>query len=125
MKPPARVTGAMAAVLVSIGLAGSVAAQTDFRGMSLFGFGSLLGNPDLRESLYDMKTLSVDTVALNVTWKQDDKFSNAIYEDVGGMSASMPQIEHAIDLIHELGMRVLLKPNVDAGDGTWRALFQP
>ena len=63
-------------------------AQTDFQGMSLFGYGGLLGNPDLDESLYDMHALGVDTVALNVWWRLDTKTSNTIYENVGGMSAS-------------------------------------
>jgi hypothetical protein len=101
-------------------LAPCARAQTDFQGMSLFGWGNSLGNPDLGHSLYDMHSLGVDTVALNVWWRQDTKNSNTIYENVGGMSASMEQISHAIDLIHGLGMQVYLKPNVDSADGTWR-----
>jgi hypothetical protein len=115
-----------ALLAVAFFLAGRAAvAQTDFRGMSLFGWGSGLGNPDLYETLYDMRTLGVDTVALNTWWKQDAKTSNVVYEDLGGMSASVAQIEHAIDLIHGLGMKVYFKPNLDSGDGVWRALIAP
>ncbi|MEM9352811.1 MAG: hypothetical protein AAGA92_07340 [Planctomycetota bacterium] len=96
-----------------------------YQGMSLFGFGGALGNPDLRESLHNMQTLGVDTVALNVWWKQDNKFSSSVYEDVGGISASVTEVEAAIDLIHDLGMQVYLKPQIDSGDGVWRALIEP
>jgi hypothetical protein len=113
------------AVLALCWSAPGARAQTDYQGMSLFGWGNGLANPDLSQSLYDMHSLGVDTVALNVWWRQDTNNSNTIYENVGGMSASMAQISHAIDLIHGLGMQVYLKPNVDSADGTWRAQITP
>lgn len=115
---------ASAASVVTL-LATTVLAQTGYQGMSLFGYGSNLGNPDLYESLYDMKTLGVDTVALNTWWQMDSKTASVVHENVGGMSASRGQIENAIDLIHSLGMKVYFKPNVDPADGVWRALINP
>ena len=42
-------------------------------------------------------------------------------------SATMASVSHAIDTIHDLGMKVLLKPMVDIADtsATWRAYADP
>src|SRR3954453_4553873 len=37
----------------------------------------------------------------------------------------MSSVSHAIDQIHSLGMKVLLKPMLDVSDGTWRANIDP
>jgi len=45
--------------------------------------------------------------------------------DFSRYSSTVSSIEHAIDTIHGLGMKVLLKPMLDVGDGTWRAYINP
>jgi hypothetical protein len=60
---------------------------------------------------------------LLVTWYMDTKSSNTIARD-----ASTPTddaILAAIDEMHALGLKVMLKPHVDSHDGTWRAQITP
>ena len=46
-------------------------------------------------------------------------------EDDTQYSSTMSSVAHAIDTIHGLGMKVLLKPMLDVDDGTWRAFIDP
>ncbi|MBI5707647.1 MAG: PEP-CTERM sorting domain-containing protein [Armatimonadetes bacterium] len=103
-----------------------VMADSNVRGMSLTPWGqNALLQPSSDASIERMKQIGVRTVALNVWWFQDGENSNTISEDFSRYSASEPSVLHAIQKIHSLGMRVLLKPMVDLRNGAWRGTINP
>jgi T5SS/PEP-CTERM-associated repeat protein len=116
-------------VLAIFSLSTSAFAVPAFKGMSYTSF----NNPaDLTtaasdQSIANMKTLGVDTVALNVWWFQSDVHQNTMAPSIGSaMTATyVADVQHAIDTIHAQGMKVLLKPMLDVSDGTWRAYINP
>ena len=73
------------------------------------------------ESLEDVALLGVNWIALVTTWYQDDASSTRIYPIVA-KTPSDTSLIHAIRKIHELHMKVMLKPHIDLkkSDGTWR-----
>ena len=101
-------------------------AEPAYRGMSYVSFGANdLASSASDLSLENMRAVGTDTVALNFWWFQDTVNSNAMAEDFSRYSSTVSSIEHAIDHIHSLGMKVLLKPMLDVDDGTWRAFINP
>ena len=60
-----------------------------------------------------MSLVGTDTVALNFWWFQNSVSANSMAEDFTRYSSTMSSVEHAIDTIHGLGMKVLLKPMLD------------
>ena len=95
-----------------------------YKGMSYTSFGATtLSGAGSDQSLLNMSMLGTDTVALNFWWYQPDVTSTNIA--ASGSSATVASIEHAIDYIHGLGMKVFLKPMLDVSDGTWRANINP
>lgn len=112
------------AIFLSCATANSLAAPA-YQGMSYTAFGSsVLNTPGSDQSLLNMSILGTDTVALNVWWYQDEVDSNTMYSDPN-RSATIASVEHAIDDIQGLGMKVFLKPMLDVQDGTWRANILP
>jgi hypothetical protein len=61
---------------------------------------------------------------LLVTWYMDTKSSSAIAPDPNS-SNDDDVVRQAIDELHALGVKVMLKPHVDVHDGTWRAQIAP
>ena len=61
---------------------------------------------------------------LLVTWYMDTKSANTIapHRD---QSNDDDAVRQAIDEMHALGLKVMLKPHVDVRDGTWRAQITP
>jgi hypothetical protein len=61
---------------------------------------------------------------LLVTWYMDTRSSNTIapHRD---QSNDDDVVRRAIDEMHALGLKVMLKPHVDVRDGTWRAQITP
>ncbi len=117
---------------ISIGLAlvlwaaSSVSAAPLYNGMSYTSFGKdVLSSSASDQSLLNMSLVGTDTVALNFWWFQTSVSANSMAEDFSRYSSTMSSIEHAIDTIHSLGMKVLLKPMLDVSDGTWRAYIDP
>jgi T5SS/PEP-CTERM-associated repeat protein len=74
-----------------------------------------------------MKTLGVNTVALNVWWFQSDVHQTTMAPSIGTsmIPTYIADVQHAIDTIHAQGMKVFLKPMLDVNDGTWRAYINP
>jgi hypothetical protein len=72
-----------------------------------------------------MKAVGANAVALNVWWFQDNEGSSRIAEDFTRYSASRESVRHAIQLMHSVGLKVLLKPMVDCRNGTWRGEIRP
>jgi T5SS/PEP-CTERM-associated repeat protein len=95
-----------------------------YKGMSYTSFGAnTLSGAGSDQSLLNMSMLGTDTVALNFWWFQPDINSSNIAPSAS--SATIASVEHAIDRIHGLGMKVFLKPMLDVSDGTWRANINP
>lgn len=71
------------------------------------------------------QTTCTEWVQLVPTWYQTDRYSNKMFPDYEGQTAKMETLEHAIQTSHTLGLKVMLKPHVDALSGDWRGTFQP
>jgi hypothetical protein len=98
---------------IALGILAAIAADAHaapaFQGMSYTSFGKdVLGTSASDQSLFNM-TVSANSMA----------------EDFTRYSSTMSSVSHAIDTIHGLGMKVLLKPMLDVSDGTWRAYIDP
>jgi hypothetical protein len=124
----------LAKTAISLGLAIVVATATPahaapaYNGMSYTSFGSnVLSSSGSDQSLLNMSQVGTDTVALNFWWFQNSVSANSMAEDFSRYSSTMSSVAHAIDTIHSLGMKVLLKPMLDVSDasGTWRAFINP
>jgi hypothetical protein len=97
-----------------------------FKGMSYTSFNATdLGSANSDQSLANMAQLGTDTVALNFWWYQTDVHQNTMA--AAANSSTIASVQHAIDTIHSLGMKVFLKPMLDVSDGagTWRAYINP
>ncbi len=70
-------------------------------------------------SLENLKNTGAKWVSLVVTWYQEDEHSTYISRDVDA-TPSDESIIHAVETIHSLGMKVMLKPHVDLYNGEWR-----
>lgn len=77
------------------------------------------------ESLASAKQAGCAWVGINLWWFQDTINSTEIYPDYCLYCASPESVIHAINRCHELGMKVMLKPNVDPKDGNWRGQINP
>ncbi len=80
---------------------------------------------DSDESLATARQAGCAWVAINLWWFQDTISSTEIYPDYSWYSVSPESVIHAINRCHELGMKVMLKPNVDPKDGHWRGEINP
>jgi hypothetical protein len=61
---------------------------------------------------------------LLVTWYMETRTSNTIAPDASSSPAD-DGVLRAIDELHALGLKVMLKPHLDVRDGTWRAQIAP
>ena len=61
---------------------------------------------------------------LLTTWYMPHRTSNVI-RPLADRSNSDDVVRRAIDELHALGLKVMLKPHVDVEDGTWRAQIAP
>lgn len=75
--------------------------------------------PEAAQAVALLKERGVEWVSLVVTWYQETQQSQVIYRDPR-LTPDDEGLIQAIQLIHRLGMKVLLKPTVDVKDGTWR-----
>ena len=71
------------------------------------------------------QTTCTEYVQLVPTWYQEDRFSDVMGPDYDGNTARMDCLRHAIKTAHDLGLKVMLKPHIDATNGDWRGTFQP
>ncbi len=115
-------------IMIGVAIGGSASAAPAYNGMSYTSFGSdVLSTSGSDQSLLNMSLVGTDTVALNFWWFQSSTSANTMAPDFSRYSSTMSSIEHAIDTIHGLGMKVLLKPMLDVSDAnnTWRANINP
>jgi hypothetical protein len=75
-------------------------------------------------SLIYLSKLGVGSIGLMVVRYQSDAASSAIYIDAK-KTVSDESVAHAINIIHSLGMQVMLKPHVDLADGDARSNILP
>src|SRR5689334_12660672 len=119
---------AVVALAISAAFAQVNFAAPAYEGMSYTSFGTnVLSSTGSDQSLLNMSIVGTDTVALNFWWFQNSTTANSMAEDFTRYSSTVSSISHAIDTIHSLGMKVLLKPMLDVSDvaGTWRAYIDP
>ena len=75
--------------------------------------------PEAARAISLLKGTNAEWVSLVVTWYQQAPDSTVIYRDPR-LTPDDEGVIRAIELIHRLGMKVLLKPTVDVADGAWR-----
>jgi hypothetical protein len=119
-------SGAAAGAFEDIPYRPPVSENDDFqRGMTYFPVDRMLEPGSKQyENLDRMLATGTEWVALVTVWYQRDKSSTAI-EPVRDKTASDRAVRAVIRYLHEKGAKVMLKPYVDSGDGTWRADFEP
>jgi hypothetical protein len=126
LSPALSAIGRVGIVALLAAAATHATAAPAYKGMSYTSFGSnVLSSNASDQSLLNMSLVGTDTVALNFWWFQNSVTSNTMAEDDTRYSSTMSSVAHAIDTIHALGMKVLLKPMIDIDDGTWRAFADP
>lgn len=81
-------------------------------------------SPDSDESLRRLAEINTEWVAINVVWYQPNASSSHIYANAT-KTPTNDSVTHAIDTIHRLGMKVMLKPMIDLEDGRWRGEIRP
>ncbi len=75
-------------------------------------------------SLEQLAATGAAWVELVVWCFQKDKSAVSVYKDLK-KTPSDRSVAHAIEKIHSLGLKVMLKPYVDSEDGVWRGEFKP
>jgi hypothetical protein len=82
------------------------------------------GYPAATDSRRTLAATGAGWAGLLVTWYMDTKSSSTIaaHRD---QSNDDDVVRRAIDELHGLGLKVMLKPHVDVRDGTWRAQITP
>lgn len=100
--------------------------QSNFmKGMTYAGFSTnVFHTPASDDSLKRLRNTGVNWVALNVGWWQMHSQAHEIlpHESKTPTDAS---VLHIIDLLHQMGIQVMLKPIVDSRDDIWRGMFEP
>ena len=93
------------------------------KGMSYPGYDEDVYGGAISDGLLEeLSRTGNEWVSLVPVWVQQDKYSTNIYRYY---TATDESVRHAIDKIHALGMKVLMKPYIDPLDGTWRAEIEP
>jgi hypothetical protein len=71
-----------------------------------------------------MSNISMDSIAVVVTWFMDNKTSSVIQ---ASDTKSVPDadVRYIIQQAKARGLKVMLKPHVDCNDGTWRGEINP
>lgn len=102
---------------------GRISATEFHRGMSYSSYNERdLVAKDSDAMLNYLKSLNVSHISLIVTWYQDNLGSDKMYPEdpQGGRTPVDEALSHAINKIHSLGMRVMLKPHLDVQAGDFR-----
>ncbi len=82
------------------------------------------GYPAGTDSRKALAATGANWAGLMVTWYMDTKSSSTIAPDPSS-SNDDDVVRRAIDELHGLGVKVMLKPHVDVHDGTWRGQIAP
>ncbi len=76
-------------------------------------------SPDSDASIKNLHKTGTEFVSIVPTWYQNDEHSTQIMPDTYS-TPSDESIIHAIDVVHSLGMKIMLKPHVDLYNEKWR-----
>jgi hypothetical protein len=82
------------------------------------------GSPAGTDSRRALAATGAGWAGLLTTWYMETKSSSAIAPNPDS-SNDDDVVRRAIDEMHGLGLKVMLKPHVDVRDGTWRAQIAP
>jgi hypothetical protein len=82
------------------------------------------GSPAASDSRRALAATGAGWGGVLTTWYMERKDSNDI-RPVANRSNDDDGVRRAIDEMHALGLKVMLKPHVDVDDGTWRAQITP
>jgi len=88
------------------------------KGMSFASWSPDFDIANSNESLSLLRLTNTDWVAICVCWCQEYFTSTEIHPE--NNSPSNSSVAQIIEMCHELGMKVMLKPMVDPMDGSWR-----
>jgi hypothetical protein len=88
------------------------------KGMSYVSWPPNFDSANSNESLHFLSSTNTEWVAICVFWYQDNLSSTRIYPSYNTPSNS--SVVKVIGRVHELGMKVMLKPMVDPLNGSWR-----
>lgn len=75
-------------------------------------------------SLEALAETGTNWVALIVTWYQNTYLDTSMIPDPS-KTPTDDSVTHAIEIIHRLGMKVMLKPHIDLFDEHWRGEIEP
>jgi len=105
----------------------SIYPQPDFqKGFSFIGWGeSEFRDERALESLQRLKETGTEWVVLCIFWFQENKSSTEIQPAYDLYSVNTTDVLLFIEIIHDLGLKVVLKPIVDIKTGEWRAYIEP
>lgn len=96
----------------------------EYDGMSLASYqNGQYGSPNLNASLDQLAATHTDWIGINVEQYTSNVSSADIHRT--GSSESNANVANAIAQAHARGMSVMLKPNVNPLDGTWRGEYAP
>lgn len=120
------IVAAVAAFVMPLFIAGdsySAARKSEFqKGMNYVALSKeRLSSAGSDESLKALSKTGTKWVAVIVTWYQESCSSTSIFP--GANSPSDESLIHAIDTIHSLGMKAMVKPHleiIDTSGGSWR-----
>jgi len=100
----------------------------EFKGMSYCGWSQYsYSTTDSNNSLANLQQTGCQWVAINVWWFQDTIYSTVIEPNYLLYSVRPESVKVAVDRCHQLGMKVMLKPNVDLAHDSdhWRGQIVP
>lgn len=94
------------------------------KGMNYAGLARDVFASRLSDSLiHQLDRIGTNWLAVSPAWYQDTAASGEIHP-WQGITPSDESVRHLIGLAHRLGMKVMLKPVVEARDGSWRPDFR-
>ncbi|MGD0077100.1 MAG: hypothetical protein ABSB91_00580 [Sedimentisphaerales bacterium] len=101
----------------------------EFKGVNYTGWSTnAYSTPDSNLSLARAKDAGCQWISVNVFWFQDTVTSTVIEPNYRLYSVSPGSVKVAVDRCHQLGLKVMLKPNVDLAHplaGQWRGNILP
>jgi hypothetical protein len=106
-----------------IGVSSNINGLVFQKGMSYVSWPPNFDSANSNESLRLLSLTNTEWVAICVFWYQDNLSSTRIYPSYNTPSSS--SVVKVISRVHELGMKVMLKPMVDPLNGGWRGQISP
>lgn len=95
------------------------------KGMNYVGLAAdVFASPLSDLSLRQLRRTGADWLAVTPVWFQES-FDSSEIRPLDGFTPSDASLRHLVREARRLGFHVMLKPAVEARDGSWRALFRP